>query len=203
MVWVSLRAAAVRDEHDDNAYAIVHAADISQRRAFEEELERLALHDPLTGLPNRRLLVDRLGHAIRALDRDSAPVAVMYLDLDHFKRVNDTWGHDAGDELIKVAAQRLIDSIRPIDTAGRIGGDEFVLVCPKLQGVEDALGIAKRVSRAFDEPIDLGPATATLTISGGIALATESSDEPDRLLRDADQALYRAKAAGRDRFEVA
>jgi diguanylate cyclase (GGDEF)-like protein/PAS domain S-box-containing protein len=203
MVWVSLRAAAVRDERDENAYAIVHAADISQRRAFEEELERLALHDPLTGLPNRRLLVDRLGHTIRALDRDPAPVAVMYLDLDNFKRVNDTWGHDAGDELIKVAARRLSDSIRPIDTAGRMGGDEFVLVCPQLGGVDDARNIAKRVSQAFVEPIDVGPARVTLTISGGIAMGTSADEEPDRLLRDADQALYRAKAAGRDRFELA
>jgi diguanylate cyclase (GGDEF)-like protein/PAS domain S-box-containing protein len=202
-IWVRIRAAAVRDEHGTNAYGVVHVADVTERRKFEAELERLALHDPLTGLPNRRLLADRLSHALRALEREPAPVAVMYLDLDHFKHVNDTYGHDAGDELIKVAADRLDASVRPIDTAGRIGGDEFVLVCPRLGGADDALGIAKRVRQAFLEPIDVGPASVVLTISGGIALTSDPGAEPDHLLRSADQALYRAKRAGRDRFEIA
>jgi diguanylate cyclase (GGDEF)-like protein/PAS domain S-box-containing protein len=210
MLWVRIRAAAVQGETGTPAYAIVHINDISDRKRAEQrrdeleaDLERQALHDPLTGLPNRRLLMDRLGLALRALPRDPAPVAVMYLDIDRFKRVNDTWGHEAGDELIKVAGRRLSESIRPDDTAGRIGGDEFVLICPKVAGVDDALRIAERVRVAFVEPIDLGPASVSLTISGGIAVSHDPSAEPDGLLRAADEALYLAKKAGRDRFEVA
>jgi diguanylate cyclase (GGDEF)-like protein/PAS domain S-box-containing protein len=203
MVWVRIRAAAVRDDEGLPLYGIVHIADITQRRRAEEELERLALHDPLTNLPNRRLLMDRLAHAVRGLERDASPVAVMYLDLDHFKHVNDTWGHEAGDQLIQSAAARLTESVRPVDTVGRMGGDEFVVICPRLQGLDDALNISKRVHQAFLEPIDVGPASVTLTISGGMVLTADSTAEPDGLLRAADQALYRAKEGGRDRFEVA
>ncbi|MBI2705755.1 MAG: diguanylate cyclase [Actinobacteria bacterium] len=201
-IWVRIRSRRVEDDTGDR-YGIVHITDISERKRFEAELARLALHDPLTGLANRRLLMERLRFALAGLSRGDGPVAVLYVDFDHFKAVNDTYGHEAGDTLIVEAASRLAGTVRTIDTAGRFGGDEFVLVCPDLAGLDAAKGVADRLSEAFTKPIDVGPAEVTLTLSGGIALTDDQNADPARLLSAADEALYKAKRAGRNRFELA
>lgn len=200
--WVRVRSRRVEDDAGER-YGIVHITDISDRRRYEEELARLALHDPLTGLANRRLLMERLRFALAGLSRGDGPVAVLYVDFDHFKAVNDTYGHEAGDAVIVEAASRLAATVRTIDTAGRFGGDEFVLVCPDLTEAGAARAVADRIQEAFTKPIDVGPAEVTLTLSGGIALTEDANADPARLLSAADEALYRAKQSGRNRFELA
>lgn len=201
-VWVRVRSRRVNDD-DGGTYGIVHITDITARRKFEDELARLALHDPLTGLANRRLLTERLTFALAALNRNSGPVAVIYVDFDHFKEVNDTYGHEAGDALIVEAARRLAETVRTVDTAGRFGGDEFVIVCPDLTDRDAAKGVADRIQVAFTKPIDVGPAEVCLSLSGGIAITEDADSDPARLLSAADEALYKAKQAGRNRFELA
>jgi len=202
VLWARIRARRVEDD-DAEAYGIVHVTDITARRDYEDELARLALHDPLTGLANRRLLTERLEFALRSLERHHGTVAVLYLDFDHFKQVNDTYGHEAGDNLIVEAARRLGSTVRSIDTAGRFGGDEFVIVCPELADRNAARGVGERIQKSFLAPIDVGPAEVTLTISGGIAVTDDPGADPAKLLSAADEALYRAKQSGRNRFELA
>jgi diguanylate cyclase (GGDEF)-like protein len=154
-----------------------------------------ALHDSLTGLPNRRLLLDRLQHA---LQRRAGAVAVIFLDLDRFKRVNDTLGHDAGDRLLAELASRLRDCVRPPDTIARLGGDEFAVLLEDLEGGRDVARLAERIGTAVRRPVLLDGGEVVVTGSMGIALAGDSGGDP---LRDADTAMYRAKAAGGGTYE--
>jgi diguanylate cyclase (GGDEF)-like protein/PAS domain S-box-containing protein len=173
-----------------------------ERAEAESEMRRRALHDPLTGLPNRTLVLDRLAHALAAHGRRAGTTAVVLLDIDQFKIVNDTLGHDAGDQLLLAVAPRLVDAVRPGDTVGRLGGDEFVVVC---EGVADAAGaaaVAARLVEAFDEPFVLDGDEHHLTASVGIALADDRVRAPGDLLRNADAAMYQAKERGRGRFET-
>jgi diguanylate cyclase (GGDEF)-like protein len=175
--------------------AVVAMADITERRALEEELRTAALHDPLTGLPNRGLLVDRLSALLAEAGRSTEPVAVLYCDLDDFKPVNDLAGHAAGDICLRVAARRLRSAVRPGDTVARIGGDEFVLLCPGLHDETAAREVAERVTAAFAEPFLLPDhGRFTLGISVGAVLGT-GSDTPETALARADAAMYRDKAA--------
>ena len=179
------------------------AAVAVDRAMVEDLLEHQAFHDPLTGLPNRILLHDRLRQALLRLQRGSGTVAVLFLDLDRFKVINDSLGHDAGDELLLEVGRRLAESIQAADTVARFGGDEFVVVCERLTGVTDARAVAERLSRAVGEPCTLphgGVVVPAVTI--GIALAHGPNDRPETLLRDADAAMYRAKGRGGTRIEV-
>ncbi|HEY8215587.1 MAG TPA: EAL domain-containing protein, partial [Acidimicrobiia bacterium] len=179
------------------------AAIAVDRAAAEDRLEHQAFHDPLTGLPNRALLLDRLGQALLRLARNAGDVAVLFLDIDRFKVINDSLGHDAGDELLIEIARRIESSLQAADTVARFGGDEFVVVCERLHGEADAGVVAERLARALSEPVTLshgGVVVATASI--GIALARGPHDRPETLLRDADTAMYRAKERGRARTEV-
>jgi diguanylate cyclase (GGDEF)-like protein/PAS domain S-box-containing protein len=181
----------------------VAVTDISERKLAAEALAHRASHDALTGLPNRTLFLDRLEHAIRRAGRSRRRLAVMFLDLDDFKLVNDTRGHDVGDLLLVGLTPRLNGALRPGDTIARFGGDEFVVLCEDLSDERDALAIADRISRACSEPIVIGDHEHVVTVSIGVVLVADPElVSPSDVLRDADAAMYRAKAIGKGRIEL-
>jgi diguanylate cyclase (GGDEF)-like protein/PAS domain S-box-containing protein len=171
--------------------------DITERRALEDRLMHQALHDPLTGLPNRRLLVDRLGQALgRTRRRKGRRVAVLFMDLDNFKGVNDSLGHGAGDLLLAAAAERLKGRLRPEDTLARFGGDEFAVIVENVGDPDEAVRVAGRISDGLGEPFVLGGRELYARASIGIALGSAPDKTPEDLLRDADTAMYKAKEDG-------
>ena len=175
---------------------------VLERMRVEETLSHQALHDPLTGLPNRSLFLDRLSHALFRLQREQGLIAVLFLDLDGFKMVNDSLGHEAGDELLIVLADRLRSALRPNDTVARFGGDEFTVLCEELGSVDEALAIARRLADVAAVPVVIGEGLdVELTASVGIAFS-RGEGTPEGLLRDADVAMYRAKEEGPDRCEI-
>ena len=172
-----------------------------ERAAREEAAVHRALHDPLTGLPNRDLFADRLELALARARRGAPRPAVLIADLDQFKLVNDSLGHQAGDELLRAVAPRLADAVRETDTVARFGGDEFVVLCDGVGSEAHALELAQRLAAVLDEPVELASGPVYVSASFGVAFAARESDA-GRLLRDADAALYRAKARGRGRCEL-
>jgi diguanylate cyclase (GGDEF)-like protein/PAS domain S-box-containing protein len=176
--------------------------DVTAQREAAEALSKLALHDPLTALPNRTLFMDRLGQALCRLDRRDRVLAVLFVDLDRFKSINDRLGHAAGDEVLLAVSGRLREVLRPDDTVARLGGDEFVVLCEDLEDDRAALKVAERVLAALDRPVVCGDQEVVSSASIGIALTRRSDATPDALLRDADMAMYRAKETGRHRIEV-
>jgi len=175
--------------------------DVSERKALEEQLRQLAFHDPLTLLANRSLFRNRVQHALALTQRSHQRVAVLFLDFDNFKNVNDSLGHDAGDRLLQAAAQRLVKSTRPADTVARLGGDEFAILLEGISESTDVEGIAAKITRSFDEPLQLDGSDTYLAASIGIAFS-QPDDDTEQLLRNADIAMYSAKAAGKARFVV-
>jgi diguanylate cyclase (GGDEF)-like protein/PAS domain S-box-containing protein len=176
--------------------------DISERKRFESELAHQATHDPLTSLPNRVLLLDRLEQALERAQRHHKRVAVLFLDLDHFKVVNDSLGHGVGDRLLVAIAERLKTVVRPGDTIARFGGDEFVVLCEDLETQADAIAVAERVNGVISGPFPMDESEVFIGVSIGIAFPDDIDAEPGTLIRDADAAMYRAKERGRARFEV-
>jgi diguanylate cyclase (GGDEF)-like protein/PAS domain S-box-containing protein len=177
--------------------------DITQRRRDEEEINRLAFYDPLTGLPNRRLLVDRLWQAIITADRNGQHGALMFLDLDHFKQLNDTQGHDLGDILLQQVAKRLQDCLREGDSVARLGGDEFVILLEALsvyglEAASQAEVIALKILEQLRQPYNLKGMVYNVTPSMGIVIFAKDDPTVDELLKKADVAMYQAKAAGRN-----
>ncbi|EXJ16085.1 putative bifunctional diguanylate cyclase/phosphodiesterase [Imhoffiella purpurea] len=160
-------------------------------------LRHLADHDPLTGLPNRLLMLDRLGHAIHHAHRAGSGVAVLFLDLDHFKEINDSLGHTTGDQLLKAVSGRLLNSLREGDTVARLGGDEFVVIVEDARSVADVTSIAEMILNAFNDPLELDSGDICITPSIGVSLYPEDGADTETLLRNADAAMYRAKADGR------
>ncbi len=179
--------------------------DVSERRAREEEIQYLAMHDALTGLPNRRLLEDRLDHSLVAARRNRQQVAVMLLDLDGFKSVNDRHGHEAGDRVLREVARRLRGVVREADTVARTGGDEFVILLESQRQEADVAGLAEKILAGLIEPMELGENRIQIGVSIGIALYPRDSDHPAQLMRMADTAMYAVKEAGRNayRFHIA
>jgi diguanylate cyclase (GGDEF)-like protein/PAS domain S-box-containing protein len=171
--------------------------DITERKQFEQKLAEMATHDSLTGLPNRILLSDRLMVGTALAKRNGHRLAVLMLDLDKFKDVNDAMGHGVGDELLKAAGQRLSGIMRKSDTVSRIGGDEFVLVLPQISQVSDVTKFADRILTAFQEPFVFGLHRLQITTSMGIAVYPDDGIEIDHLLKYADSAMYMAKEQGR------
>ena len=173
-----------------------------ERNRDEQASRHAALHDPLTGLPNRVLALDRLQYGLRRRRRDGTDVAVLIIDLDRFKLINDSLGHEAGDELLLALAPRLRDAVRAEDTVARLGGDEFAIICSGLGGVRDVVTVAENIAAAVARPFILDSGERFVTASVGIALANEARDRPESLMRDADIAMYRAKGAGPGRYEI-
>jgi len=176
-------------------------ADALERQAIEDAIRERAVHDPLTGLPNRVLFVDRLEHALARLGRQRSLCAILFLDLDHFKLVNDSLGHHVGDELLAAAAPRLKQALRTSDTVARFGGDEFGILLEDIASERDAIESAERIAAIFARPFVLSGSEHFVTTSIGIALA-RGGELADELIRDADAAMYRAKDRGRARYEV-
>lgn len=187
-------------------YVSVHT-DITLRKHTEEDIRKLAFFDPLTQLPNRRLLLDRLQQLCTARARNNQMAAVLFVDLDRFKQLNDTHGHDQGDDLLVQVAQRLQSCVREVDTVARLGGDEFVVALAQLgenapQAQAGALSVAGKILRALNEPFILPGTTWQLSASIGLAVLQDSQALPDALLKQADEAMYDAKASGRNTVRV-
>ncbi|MFW6297912.1 MAG: PAS domain S-box protein [Desulfosalsimonas sp.] len=178
------------------------ARDISERKQAEETIRQMAYHDSLTGLPNRKLFSDRLGIAKAQAKRSQNNVAVIMFDLDNFKDVNDTLGHDKGDLLLIAVTERLSQALRKSDTVARFGGDEFVLIFPDQKGQDDACRAAQKIVESFRKPIFINSHKLIVTASIGIALYPRDGTDEAALLKNADIAMYQAKHAGRDRYRV-
>jgi diguanylate cyclase (GGDEF)-like protein len=167
---------------------------------YSKQQQELALHDPLTNLPNRRLLEDRIATTLQHAARHQHKAAVMYLDLDGFKAINDTHGHACGDEVLKLVAGRLVGSSRKEDTVARVGGDEFVIVLGQINGLADAAEPASKLIEVVSELYQVGALTLQLSTSIGIALYPDNADNVEALIQMADHALYDAKRSGKRRF---
>ncbi len=171
-----------------------------ERKRLEETIKRMAHHDALTNLPNRMLLDDRLVVALAHARRNKEMLAVLYLDLDGFKAVNDTHGHTIGDQLLKDVAKRLTNLLRDEDTVARMGGDEFTLLLTEIKQKEDAAKVADKILNAMKEPLTLGTHTLNITTSVGIALYPSDGEDAETLLKNADTAMYKVKENGRNAY---
>ncbi len=176
--------------------------DITDRKEMEEQVQHLAYHDPLTDLPNRSLFTDRLQQALATAKRDHCQLALMFIDLDKFKPVNDTHGHQVGDLLLKEVSRRIRDCLRESDTVARIGGDEFVVLLPVIKTSHDALEVAEKIRGSLNQPFKLAGLSLNISSSTGIAIYPQHGDEEKRLMRNADDAMYYAKSTGRDNVQV-
>ncbi len=197
--WLSITAA-----HDENGQITNYVSafsDISERKAYEVRLRHLAEYDPLTKLPNRTLLRDRLTHAIGLAARKGGKIAVLFLDLDRFKNINDSLGHAIGDQMLIEAARRLRSAVRGSDTVSRLGGDEFVVLLTELETPDHAAHVAEKLLQVVAEPFSLEGHELNVTPSIGIALFPEDGADPDALLKNADTAMYHAKENGRNNFQ--
>lgn len=176
--------------------------EITERKNMEDRLARMAQYDVLTDLPNRALFSDRLQHAIAQARRDKTRLALMFVDLDQFKPINDGFGHQVGDLLLQAAAKRLQESVRESDTVGRIGGDEFVVLLPLIEAEADALRVAEKIRAAVNRPFAM-PGGQTLNISSsiGIALYPDHGNDEIELVKHADAAMYRAKLQAGNRVQ--
>jgi diguanylate cyclase (GGDEF)-like protein/PAS domain S-box-containing protein len=200
-LWVKLGVTAVHGDDGAVAYFIFQVHDVTTRKRFEDELAHQALHDPLTDLPNRALLLDRLSHAQFRLRRRAGTIAVLFVDLDRFKLVNDGMGHSAGDAVLLDASRRLSETARAGDTVARFGGDEFTILCEDA-GEQEARLVAQRILEAFSRPFEHEGREFHLSASIGVRVSEHGAASPDSLLRDADMALYTAKRHGRARVEI-
>jgi len=197
--WLESHAVPMTEE-DGERVVLAVTRDITERKRAQAQLAFLAHHDLLTGLPNRALYTDRLEQAMIEADRHQRLVGVVFLDLDRFKNVNDTLGHDAGDALLKAAAERLIGAVRKGDTVARLSGDEFTLVLADMSHAEDAARIAQKILEVFEAPFHIGGRELYLTVSLGVTLYPTDGSNSQELLRNADVAMYRAKEAGRNSY---
>ena len=194
--WESITA--VRDENGSIQRFVAVLSDITELRRKDHQLEHLYYHDTLTGLPNRHLMLDRLKWDIQAAKRSPVPLAVLCLDLDRFKTINECHGHRAGDELICQVAKRLQETLRESDSISRFGGDEFIIVLHELEQSRDAAEVARKITKALRQPFDVFGTPLTVTASIGIALFPDDAEDCDTLLARAEIAMYQRKSLGRD-----
>jgi diguanylate cyclase (GGDEF)-like protein/PAS domain S-box-containing protein len=198
--WAESRAATLRDDTGQIVGCVGTVEDVTERERTEAELTHQAMHDPVTGLPNRTLFLDRVGMALARTRRSGGEVAVLFMDLDRFKLINDSLGHEAGDRLLQTTAARLDHALRESDSVGRLGGDEFAVLC-EVKHSDEAVMIAERIANAVAEPVDLDTEQMVVSASIGIALSDGSSSPAD-MLENADAAMYRAKERGKARVEM-
>lgn len=203
-VAVSLQISAHRGVTGEIEYFSAVARDMTERKQLEDSLARQATHDPLTGLPNRMLLFDRITSAVDGLRESGASkrVALLFIDIDHFKVINDSLGHALGDRLLRGIGERIRTAVRPGDTVGRFGGDEFVVLCERLDRPEDAVVIAHRIEMTLQMPFTVDGQEIHTGVSIGIAFVDPDDPDPQAVLRDADTAMYRAKSDGRGRWVI-
>jgi diguanylate cyclase (GGDEF)-like protein len=199
--WVNLTADLLLEQTSGEPLAIVIVEDITERQEAEERIHHLALHDALTDLPNRTLLQDRLRQAMSEAQRAGALLALLFLDLDRFKIVNDSLGHAVGDQLLRAVAERLTHEVRGSDTVSRLGGDEFVIVLTAIQDASDVGRIASKLLRGVAEPLIVDGHTLNIATSIGISLYPVDGSDPATLLQHADTALYQAKSSGRNNYQ--
>jgi diguanylate cyclase (GGDEF)-like protein/PAS domain S-box-containing protein len=199
--WLSIVVIPDEEKEGVNEYVAVFS-DISQRKQDEEEIRRQANYDALTGLPNRSLFFDRLSQATQSSRRESSMLAILFVDLDRFKSVNDTFGHVMGDEILQEVGERLCTCVRGSDTVARLGGDEFVLLLHDLAEVNDAALVAEKIVEQMSLPFCIENAREVfLGASVGITVCPVDTDDPEIMMRNADMAMYRAKDAGRNRYQ--
>jgi len=198
--WLTINV--IRDSDGEVSQYAAIFTDISDRKRTEERIKNLAHYDVLTGLPNRRLFIDRLQLAIANANRHDDLLAIMFLDLDLFKRINDSLGHGLGDQVLIETAERLLHSVREGDTVARLGGDEFTILLPRIDHVADAARLAERLIAQVKQPFIVGGHELYVTVSAGIALFPENGQTIEALLRNADTAMYRAKEMGRNAFQL-
>jgi diguanylate cyclase (GGDEF)-like protein/PAS domain S-box-containing protein len=197
--WVSM--VVIRDASDSIVQYVAVFSDITKRKQTEDLIWHQAHYDALTELPNRTLFADRLTHAVQTAKRQQAQLAVMFIDLDRFKWVNDTLGHKAGDQLLKEAAQRLVACVRESDTVARLGGDEFTVILNQIESMLNLKNIAERVLNNLSQPFKLDNHKITIAGSIGIALFPEDGQDAETLLKNADIAMYQAKEGGRNAYQ--
>lgn len=203
IVWILLSVSLVRDAQGSPIHLVSQIENITDRKRSEEQVLHLAHHDMLTDLPNRRLLQDRLNQAIARARRCHHSIAVMFLDLDDFKKINDSLGHDFGDALLKAAAERLCSCVRSVDTVSRQGGDEFVIVLADISQPQDATLVAEKILKAISASISVREHALNITVSIGISIYSGSGpDDSQELIQKGDISMYRAKKAGRNRFQI-
>ena len=178
------------------------AHDVTRRKRKAQQLTFVATHDPLTGLPNRVMFSDRLTMALAQAKRNEQKLAVMILDLDRFKNINDTLGHGAGDQLLKGVGDRLVGLLRKSDTVARLGGDEFMVLLPQIGRTDDATKTAQKILKGFQKPFSIDNNELSITTSIGIAIYPEGGEDVDTLIKNADTAMYRAKEQGRNSYQI-
>jgi len=200
-IWVNLHTVLQKAEDGAPLYFIIQMADITEMKRSQERMERLAFYDTLTDLANRRLFNDRLQQAIVRTQRSRKSAALFYLDLDQFKRVNDTLGHDAGDALLKHVSLRLQKCVRKEDTVARPGGDEFTIILVDINSISDASRVAEKILAELRKPIAIAGQQLVVTTSIGITMMPQDSDDAQTLMRNADMAMYKAKERGRNNYQ--
>lgn len=201
IIWISENAREVKDKNGDLLFYEGTVEDITERKSYEQQIEYQATHDALTGLPNRTLLGDRLQQYIGMADRYSSKVAVAFIDLDQFKLINDSMGHHAGDELLKIMATRLSGCVRESDTVVRLGGDEFVLLLTGLHKIEDVSDSMQRVLSSVADPCLIEGRDFVVSCSIGISIYPDDALDTTTLLKFADSAMYKSKQSGRNTFQ--
>ncbi len=199
--WFELSVSRKPVDSGSEPHFIVLARDVTERKASEQRITNLAHYDSLTGLPNRALLADRMKVAIKRAARQSTRLAVLFVDLDRFKPINDSLGHDVGDKLLKVVAERMQDSVRSVDTVSRVGGDEFVVLLSEIETSEDAARVAEKLINTLSQPYEIEEHELLVTASVGICIYPDNGTESNILLRNADASMYSAKEAGRNRYQ--
>jgi diguanylate cyclase (GGDEF)-like protein/PAS domain S-box-containing protein len=201
-IWVNLAMTALKTAGEKITGYLGIAFDITERKKLTEYVNHLAHHDQLTGLPNRVLLDDRMRQAIQRAKRNRHKVAVFMVDIDHFKRINDSLGHSAGDSLLDAVAKKLCSAVRGTDTVARMGGDEFVIVMPEFRDQKDAERCAEAIIQKVSTPTTLGNREVNVTVSVGLCIFPDCARDADSLLKNADAAMYEAKESGRNSFHV-
>ncbi|WP_018151091.1 sensor domain-containing diguanylate cyclase [Leeia oryzae] len=199
---VQANANALKDENDEVITAFALLTDITERKKTEERMLYLAFYDPLTALPNRLLFQERLQQALFQQSRYGAPFSLLFLDLDNFKQINDTLGHDVGDALLKQIAKRLFNAVRESDTVSRIGGDEFLIILHGISSSKEAEIAAQKLLDALKTPINIGQHALQASVSIGVTLVPQDGTDATTLRKKADLAMYQAKAAGKNTYSL-